>query len=121
MDISELYTADLHEAGAEMQVKDENGELLDCFLLVVGIDSKLWRKTFNDGKRQLLSGEGENVEANVMAEATIGWRGFESDGVELDFSKESILALYVNAPYIAEQVDKFIANRANFTKGKATN
>ena len=50
MDINKLYTAESHEEGAEMQVKDENGKQVDCFITVVGQDSKTWRKTFNTNK-----------------------------------------------------------------------
>ena len=32
MDISDLYTADLHEGGAEMQIRDQNGKKREMYL-----------------------------------------------------------------------------------------
>jgi len=122
MDIEYLYTVDDHESGAEMQVNGPNGKPLDMFITVAGVDSKRWRKALHKGmsKRIKKSGDSDDIEAESLAEAILGWRGFMSDGKELKHSKAQAKKLLVNAPYIALQVDRFIANRANFTKGKAT-
>ena len=122
MEISDLYTAPSHEDGAEMQVIGEDGVALDCYITVAGIDSRVWRKASLDGSRKLFKGDGDAIDISdeSIARATLGWRGFESDGIEIAFSIENALSLYKNAPYISEQVDKFIANRSNFTRGKAS-
>ena len=115
MEINELNTAERHQIGAEMQVKSENGEKLDCFITLVGVDSKTWRAIVKKNRRKIITGE-EVDNAESLAEATLGWRGFTKDGVEYEFSKERVKALYDSAPYIQNQVDEFIANRENFTK-----
>ena len=119
--IEDLYTVDSHEAGAEMQVRDENGNKLKMFITVAGIDSKLFRKVKVNLRTNLLKG-GENVDAETiraeaLANVTLGWRGFKSKGKKLEFSVERVKQLYNSAPYVMDQVDKFVNKRVNFTKG----
>lgn len=116
--IDQLYTVEDHEKGAEMQVRDQVGKPLDMFITVIGVDSKRWRKTKTEASRKLLEDKADpdKVIIDSLVEATIDWRGFMSEGKELDFTKKKVRQLYQNAPYIAEQVDRFIADRANFIK-----
>jgi len=116
MDINDLYTVDKHDEGAEMQVKDQLGNKLDCFITIAGIDSKAWKQSFAKQKRKLISGDDSNAAADLYTGVSLGWRGFVSNDEELKFSKKAIKQLYINAPYLIDQVDTFIANRANFTK-----
>lgn len=122
MNIDELFTVDRHEAGSEMQVRSEEGKLLDLFITLVGVDSKAWRTAEIEMKRQLLAG-GDPIDttADAMGKCSLSWRGFKSKGKDLEFSKESVTNLYLSAPYIGTQADKFLSNRANFTKGKGKN
>jgi hypothetical protein len=127
MDISEFYTADLHAEGAEVRIKNPlTGKLTDCYIKVVGMDSKAFRVADSKGKRSLLSAAagGGDIEqakldaiAQTLADSTIGWRGFTDNGKELEFSIDKAVALYANSPVIANQVDIFISNRRNFIKG----
>jgi hypothetical protein len=115
MDIKKLYTRDRHNAGSEVRVKDELGNDTDMYIRVVGMDSNAWNSI------QLSIGrdhaDGKEIETHeILADATIGWRGVESDGVELEFSRDLVRDLYFSAPYIAEQVNRFIGNRRNFTQ-----
>lgn len=116
MDIEELYTAEAHQTGAEMQLKDQTGKDIDCFITVAGMDSKLWRRSFSKHKSKLLSGKDNDSDCEMMADVTISWRGFQSGGADVEFSRDNVKALYINAPYIMSQVDLFVANRVNFTK-----
>lgn len=114
MELNDLYTADAHEEGAEMQVKDENGEPTDCFITFVGVDSHTWRKILKDAQHKVLSGEVS--ENDALADAAITWRGFTHEGKEVPFSRNAVKVLLDQAPYIARQADRFIAKRSNFTK-----
>ena len=116
MDIKSLYTSESHEQGAEMQVIGPDGKKLDCYITLVGTDSKRWREIVRTKMRKMLSDDTDDDSSELLASASIDWRGFESDGKELKFSKEAIASLFKNAPYISDQADRFIANRANFTK-----
>lgn len=118
MEISQLYTVDSHENGAEMQVKDESGNDLDMYITLAGIDSKAFRKTKAKLQREIINGgDPEELRAEALADVTINWRGFLNDGNELEFTNDMAKQLYINAPYVMDQADVFINQRANFTKG----
>ncbi len=117
MDIENLYTVENHENGSECQINDQEGNSLDMFITVVGLDSKSFRNGFIEGRREMLTNDDPlESEASTLAKATIGWRGFTSNGVELEFSEDTVKNLYLNAPYIANQINIFIGDRANFIK-----
>ena len=117
VDVTELFTADIHEKGAEMQVMDPYGTPLDMYITLAGIDSKTSRDAIARTKRAIVKGEDrEQAEAEGVAGFTLGWRGFMHDGQEWTFTKERAVQLYTQAPYIREQADIFATNRANFKK-----
>lgn len=120
MNIDELYTLKHHEKGAEMQVRNAEGKELKMYLTLAGVDSKLYRKEKTALSRKIMANRDTDLEdarAESLAEVTLGWRGFESKGKKLKFSKEQVKKLYINAPYIMDQIDGFIFNRVNFTQG----
>ena len=120
MNIEDLYTVEKHESGAEMQVKDENGKKLDMYITIAGIDSKLFRKVKSKLRSDILSKkniDADKLKENAVSDITLGWRGFLSGETELEFSREKVLQLYQNAPYVLDQVDEFCNDRTNFTKG----
>lgn len=121
MDIHDLYTAPLHDKGAEVQIRNPiTGDLTDCYINVIGVDSKKFRSLQKERRRAVLDAIREDTkleddEFQLLVDSTLGWRGFTHKGKELKFDKENLLALYTNSPKIAEQVDKFMADRKNFT------
>jgi len=122
MDIETLYTVEAHEQGAEMQVKGPDGILTDIYIRLIGVDSKTWRGMVKRKERAMMKMSFDEISDTddaytLIAEATIGWRGMESGGEPVEFSREKAEQLYQNAPYILDQADKFIATRANFMKG----
>ena len=120
MNINELYTLDCHDAGAEMQVLDENGKKTDIYIVLAGVDSKLFRKAKNELRREILkdvAADYEGLRAKKLADVTLRWRGFTDNDEELIFTRELAEQLYLNAPYIMDQADRFINQRVNFTKG----
>ena len=124
MDIKSLQTKPLHDAGAEMRVKDPNGNETDFYIRLVGVDSAKWRDIKRKLERRTLeasfNGDDADIDAaEYIADATLDWRGLESDGKPVKFSRKNALDLYRNAPYICDQADRFIAKRANFTSGNS--
>lgn len=127
MDIKALYTLEAHESGAELNILSPiNGKATECFLTVSGVDSRAWREAELNGKRKVLelfkTGESDSVKhgliiAQTLAAAVTGWRGFDNDGELMEFDRSFLVDLFVNSPSIADQVDQFISNRANFIKG----
>lgn len=117
MELHKLYTLDAHNTGAEIRVKDQFGNDTDFYITVLGVDSSTWRNTLVQAQRGAVE-TGEMMEPNeVLARCTVGWRGLTLKGKPVPFTKEAAKALYINAPYIADQVDQFMGKRKNFTTG----
>ena len=130
MKIEEFYTLDRHNVGSEIQVKDEAGNLTECFLTVVGQDSDAWRDALADMQRDALISSFATQQdrtrgarrAEYLSRAVIGWRGFTGDdGKDAEFDRKRVEVAFIMAPYIADQVDKFIVKRENFMKPPAKN
>ncbi len=117
MDVKQLYTLDAHEEGSEIQIKDPStNEPTDFYIKVKGVDSKTYREAVRKYHRKLLNDE-EGGEIDLLTAITIGWRGLKSGKEKVDFDFDTAKKLYENAPSVASQVDRFIADRVNFTKG----
>jgi len=120
MNINDLYTLESHETGSEMQVRDENGKKLDAFITICGVDSKVYRKAKNEMRREIvkdLNADYEDLRAKTLADITISWRNFTDGKKKIKFNKKKIEQIYLNAPYVMDQIDLFLHNRLNFTKG----
>lgn len=114
-EFSSLNTRDLHEQGAEMQVKDQFGQDTDFFITVAGIDSQAWESAAHSLQMQSLRPDGDKTAVFAsMATITLGWRGLTDDGTPVEFSTAKALELYQKAPYICKQVERFFADRLNF-------
>ena len=114
MSLEDLYTADSHDEGSEVQVKNSKGELVDFYIQLAGMDSQVYRDEFRKQNRlKFLSGEEKDYDLEILVAATIGWRG---EFVEVEFSKEKARELYIQAPYVRDRCEAFVVNRANFTK-----
>lgn len=114
MDINDLDTKTAHDAGCEMRVVGPNGLDTDVYITLVGVDSAKWKGIRLDIERDSLKGNEAKEAADFIADATIGWRGIVRDGEDIPFSRDEALKLYILAPYICTQADKFIARRLNF-------
>ena len=121
MDITDLFTADTHEQGAMMTVKDEGGNETDIKLHIVGIDSPTWRQITHDiTKKMVFDDDGETDDIDIRAfnlsKAIKGWDFPDKSDSDFPYNKENAFLLLKKAPYICTQIDGFIADRANFTK-----
>ena len=119
MKLSELYTADIHEDGAEINIVNPvTGKKSDVFIKVRGPDSKVFRDAILELNRKQLTDDQASM-VKVLAKSTISWRGLvEDDGkTPVEFSPELALTIYEKSPDIANQVMTFISERQNFTKG----
>jgi len=124
MEYNSLLTQDAHESGAEINIINPvTGEPTDFFITVMGVDSKEWRMSvkkvtrayFSDG---IMTEEKEiDSEVDQLVSITKDWRGINRNGEELKFSKEECRQLYTKSPGVLQQVDRFVADRRNFTKG----
>tara|TARA_E500000318_G_C3451743_1_gene169043 strand:+ start:217 stop:588 length:372 start_codon:yes stop_codon:yes gene_type:complete len=120
MNISDLYTTDLHADGAECEILDGEGNQTGLFITVMGVDSPVFRaeakkqqKAYIEAIRNEKDFDDEKMSIDGLVAATVGWRGTDEE-----FSKKLCKELYSKAPYVKEQIDRFMADRANFTKAK---
>ena len=142
--LDDFDTAKIGEEGAEMRVMhpgqkntpltDEDGN--EIVILLKGADTKTYRVAERASIRRRLEQlqqmqrknrnrkdvqlEDETIDeevSTVMVEITTGWRNVSLDGVTpLEFTKENAKILYMKFRWLREQVEEFIATRANFTK-----
>jgi len=133
----DLLTLDIvakSDEGSEIELLHPvSKEPLEMFITVAGFDSKIatkfTRKLQNKRLAQmkkkkdlsfdLSQDDLDDGSLNLLAECTLGWRSSEGadfllDGKPLAFSKENAKKLYQRFPWIKEQVDAWVGDRANF-------
>lgn len=122
MKITDLYTTDIHDEGSEVRILDGDGNETPLYIKVAGMDSIVFRaqakaqqKAYIEALRQNKDKDFDDEEmiVNGLVECTLGWRGTDQK-----FSKKLCKELYKKAPFVKDQVDRFIGDRANFTKAK---
>jgi len=120
MKISELYTTDLHDAGSEIEILDDQGEKTGLFITVAGMDSSVFRgaakkqqKAYMESIRNNKDFDEESMMIDSLVASTLSWKGTDEQ-----FTKKLCKELYTKAPYIREQIDTFMADRSNFTIAK---
>lgn len=96
---------------------------------IVGMDSDQFRtrhraiinKRLNAGKKVKITAEeieGESID--TIAACITGWQNVDLDAKPLDFSKANAKTLLTRLPWLREQLDEAIADRANFLKASPT-
>jgi hypothetical protein len=117
MEITSLYTAEAHGDGSEVQViSPVDGELTDFYITVVGPDSKKYREAVRKFQMKLLE-EIEGADIEMLVAITKGWRGLTDGKKDVQYSDKAASTLYADAPFVASQIDRFIADRKNFMPG----
>lgn len=131
MDLA-LKTVEKASAGAALHLKDPYTKLpitdggKPVILRLAGSDSKQWRaceraltnsridaatkaKTYSPARAEQQAEEA----LDLLAAVTLGWENCSYEG-ETAFSKELVRRMYDEEPWVAEQVNAFITDRANF-------
>lgn len=97
-------------------------------ILLVGKDSGTFReaqrqivdKRLADASRRaavsMTSEESEQTGLALLAKCTKGWEGIDWDGKPLTFSVGNAVMIYGALPWLKEQVDSFVGDRAAFLK-----
>lgn len=128
MDLGKFNVEKAADEGAELHLEHpvtgeklytEDGEKISIRL--VGMDSTKYRRAMsriaskNMGKRQKQRSieKAEQEGAELLAACTVGWQNIVV-GEPLEHSEEAAYDLYVGQRWIREQVDEFVADRANF-------
>lgn len=128
MELNELLTKESHDEGAEVQIYNPaNGEDTDVYITVMGVDSQEWQKAMKRqrnrtiaklaDKKELTEEDEITEEIEQLVAVTKGWRGIAKNGKVHKFSPEACKKLYTESPGLRQQVERFVTNRKNFTKG----
>ncbi|MFO0271362.1 MAG: hypothetical protein ACK53W_12610 [Gemmatimonadota bacterium] len=130
MDLSKLDTVAAADEGAIMDVlhpitqerlvDPETGEAVS--LRLAGIDSERYRAHVRRSTNRRIQNRSRKVTAeDIEAEAldllvavTLGWTGIDLDGKPLPYSAANAKTLYTRCPWMREQADVFVGDRANF-------
>ena len=121
MKITELFTVEAHDKGAEMEIVNPNtGKPSGVFLTLAGMDSKAYadaEKSERNAEIKRSRWEPRSAEedddakiARIVA-CTIGWRGTDEP-----FSREAVENLYRNSPPVMRQAFIFIHGPENFRR-----
>jgi len=125
MDLSTLDVKAVAEEGATLEVRHPvTGNLIDGMSVkVLGTDSATYRnavkarirRAANQRKKQDFDPDKAERDAlELLADLTVGWDGVELDGEPLKCTRENCIMVYGRFPWLREQVDEFVADRANF-------
>ena len=125
MDLKQFDVAATAEKGVYLVLEHPvTGEELDAKIKLIGRDSSRFRNKMRDiaqkaaaagKKRKTVDLEKADREgAELLAACTLGWVGIEEEGKPVPFSEAEAVRLYTDYRWIREQVDAFIADRANF-------
>lgn len=140
-DLDILNTTTLSEKGSDLAVKlpdgttarNANGE--PVVITLRGLDSEGYRAAMRKSQVEIAAEPKVDVpteddiagaekraiqrRANVLAACTIRWTGIlDKAGEPIAPSFENAAELYLKFPLIANQVDMFVGNRANFLLAK---
>jgi hypothetical protein len=135
LDLSTLDTTKAAEDGATLEVRhpatgeiltQDNGEPITITL--AGTDSDRFRKAQRANNTRRLRNprqlDGDDIERdglNSLVLCTLAWSGIALDGQELDCTPANVRQVYQRLPWLREQADRFVSDRANFLKGSSLN
>lgn len=96
-------------------------------ITVVGRESKQFRtaykkvqtkriKNARGGAQKLTADLMEDDACEVLSACSLNWSGVVENGQVIEFSHENAKRLYMDYPFIRDQVDTFVGNLENFTK-----
>ena len=66
------------------------------------------------GQPLLSAAERDDLNCDMFARCTRGWRGLEEGGKAVEFNRDKAKDIYTKYPGIREQANVFISDRANF-------
>ena len=121
---ADAQVLELTNPGTDEVLMQEDGKT-PVSITLLGSDSAEFRtatRTFGNKKLQQKKPgkqtieEMEQVTCRILAQVTIAWSGLEHDGQELVCDTKTAEWLYTEFPWIREQVDGFVNERANFLR-----
>lgn len=127
IDLSELDTKAAANAGTSITLRHPfTNDDLDITINVLGRDSDAFNKIqsaqnkkrferMQKNKKGTLLDDLDESGIALLAACTTGWTNVQLNGSILDFSEDNARMVYERFPWIREQIDSAIGDRANFT------
>lgn len=127
MDFSKIDVTAAADKGALMHVEhpatreplyDKAGKPIT--MLLAGQDSRLWKSEQAKisekyaGRKKYNAASLQRDSIELLASVTLQWNGIEWEGKPLECNRENARMLYAERAWVMEQVDAFVAERANF-------
>lgn len=131
IDLANIDTVKGANEGFDVQIyHPATNEDLGITINVIGKDSDEFQKITREQtkKRMQKAAKGgfrnvtipveelEEDSLKLLAACTKGWKGVVENGKAIECTKENAMAIYEKYPWIREQVDTAIGDRANFIK-----
>lgn len=133
MDLTHLDTRKGAEQGFELALTHpETGARLGATMLLLGADAEEYQRQvrafqkkrtqqFLRQRKYTLSPEEAEEEAiELLVVATLGWKDVVVDGKPLEFNHDNARMLYTRFPWLREQVQEAVTDRANFLPRSAS-
>ncbi len=124
MDLSTLDTIAGSDEGAVMTVRHPatNEPIEGMWIRVAGPDSTIAKQRRAMIRRKMRGSRSGQMDYNWLDEearqtrvaTTLEWRDISVEGKLLECTPDNVRKVYERFPWIAEQVDEFQADRANF-------
>lgn len=130
MDLLQLDSVSVANEGSELTVlHPATQEETDIKIILRGADSDEYRsntrrrveqmqrnaKLKNQPDMDVKDLEDKHIE--LLAGLTLSWTGVQKGEEDVPCTPENVKDIYTNWPWIKEQVNKFVEDRANFIKG----
>lgn len=127
MDLSQFDgLAQAQEEGVDVTiVHPKTGEDMGIKIRVVGPESKRQKRIRNmlvndrlvrNRNRRVTAAELDTDALKISASSILSWQGIEINGKPFEYSEENSEYLLTNYPFIREQIDSAVSDRAVFIK-----
>lgn len=124
MDLSKLNVANSNNGETLQLVHPVTCDDLPISITLAGSDSEAFRnkrlEIQNRNVSSMMKNRKKGFESNdidgceLLASVTLSWSGVEENGKPVECSTENAMDVYRRFPWIREQVDEFVGDRANF-------
>ena len=108
--MEEFYTRTKANEGVKLPLSTPDGEKTDHWLMILGVDSDVFREAESEAKRSLIQKKADPKEAmlSVVASLVSDW------SFDKPCTQEEVKAFLKEAPQIADAVDKVAGDRKLF-------
>ena len=122
MKTTDLFIKEASDTGKPMDIRLPNGKIIESALTVLGADSNVFADEMATARRKEIelleqkeklspieyAKKQKAIREDMLSVLVTGWTFDEP------FNRDAVNVLFINAPYVLEQVDNFASIRENF-------